>query len=355
MILLLTLACAPEPPEPLDPTVFERPGPYPVGVVEREVNDGGRGVRFPLLIWYPAADAYDADFPAAELYSDPTERERVAAAMLAAPEGCPGDRSVAVLNAPAAAGPFPFALASPCTGCGRLGLLTVAEHLASHGWVVASPEPPDDGLIDTLDGTSAALTDELAEARGLDLAAARDLLIAEPPAPLRPGVYAALGHSLGAVAAGHLTANDPGVRAAVFFAAPPENPLLPVVDMADITQPTLFFIAEEDNSITELGNELMRTQHAEAVPPSWRVEVADAGHWSLSDVNGLDPRFMPGCGDDERQTNGEPFTYMDPALGRQTAAATALAMLHATVLEDPRGAEYLALGRPTELVTTEAR
>ena len=353
MILLLTLACAPEAPEALDPTVFERPGPYPVGVVEREVTD--RDVPFPLLIWYPAADPYDADFPVADLYSDPTESAQVLAAFNAAPSGCAGDRSVAVHNAPAAEGPFPFAVASPCTGCGRLGLLAVAEHLASHGWVVASPEPPDDGLIDTLNGTSAALTDELAEARGLDLAAARDLLIAESPAPLRPGVYAALGHSLGAVAAGHLTMSDPGVRAAVFFAAPPENPLLPVVDMALITQPSLFFVAVEDNSITELGNELMRDQFAAAVPPSWLVEVDDAGHWSPSNVNGVAEGFMPGCGDDERQTNGQPFTYMDPSLGRQTAAATALAFLQATVLEDPRGQEYLALGRPTELVTTEAR
>jgi hypothetical protein len=141
----------------------------------------------------------------------------------------------------------------------------------------------------------------------------------------------------------------------VFFAAPPENPLLPVVDMALITQPTLFFVAVEDNSITELGNELMRDQFAEAVSPSWLVEVDDAGHWSPSNVNGVNERFMPGCGDDERQTNGQPFTYMDPSLGRQTAAATALAMLRATVLDDPTGAEYLALGRPTELVTTEAR
>lgn len=355
MIFLLSLACAPEAPEPLDPTVFERPGPFPVGVVERVVDDTARGVSFPLLIWYPAADAYDADFPVADLYSDPAEAAKVQAAFSAAPEGCPGDRSVAVPNAPSAAGPFPFALASPCTGCGRLGLLDVAERLASHGWVVASPEPPDDGLIDTLDGTSADLTDELAESRGLDLAAARDLLIAESPAPLRPGVYAAMGHSLGAVAAGHLTANDPGVRAAVFFAAPPENPLLPVVDMALITQPSLFFVAVEDNSITELGNELMREQFAEATPPTWLVEVDDAGHWSPSNVNGVNERFMPGCGDDERQTNGQPFTYMDPALGRQTAAATALAFLQATVLDDARGQEYLALGRPTELVTTEAR
>ncbi len=355
MIFLLTLACAPETPEPLDPTVFERPGPFPVGVVEREVNDAARGVSFPALIWYPAADAYDVDRTVAELYSDPTESAQVSAAFNGAPEGCAGDRSVAVLNAPSADGPFPFAVASPCTGCGRLGLLTVAEHLASHGWVVASPEPPDDGLIDTLNGTSADLTDALAEARGLDLAAARDHLIAESPAPLRPGVYAAMGHSLGAVAAGHLTANDPGVRAAVFIAAPPENPLLPVVDMALITQPTLFYVAVEDNSITELGNELMRDQHAEAVSPSWLVEVDDAGHWSPSDVNGVNERFMPGCGDDERQTNGQPFTYMDPSLGRQTAAATALAFLQTTVLDDARGAEYLALGRPTELVTTEAR
>ena len=75
----------------------------------------------------------------------------------------------------------------------------------------------------------------------------------------------------------------------------------------------MFVVAKEDNSITEFGNKFIRDNFTDATVPAYRIEVPDAGHWSVSDLDGLVDIFKAGCGDAVRQTDGTDFTYLDPS------------------------------------------
>ena len=129
---------------------------------------------------------------------------------------------------------------------------------------------------------------------------------------------------------------DPRVGAGFALAAPMQNPLLPGVTITNIAKPLGFLVAVEDNSITELGNQLIRNNFDAAVGPAWKIEVADAGHWSVSDLVGLVDGFAPGCGAGTRQTDGQPFTYLDAATGRAITAAYATAFFKAYLVDDRR-------------------
>lgn len=74
---------------------------------------------------------------------------------------------------------------------------------------------------------------------------------------------------------------------------------------------------------------------------AWKIEVADAGHWSVSDLAGLTSMFAPGCGEGIRQTDGADFSYLDPAVGREVTAAYVTAFFRATLEDDAGARAYL--------------
>jgi hypothetical protein len=204
-----------------------------------------------------------------------------------------------------------------------------------------------DGLpldTSTLELREDDLTFAIARARG-EMATMLGLAI--DPGP--PGVF---GHSFGSVTAG-LYAQRNGAAAVFGLAAPMENPLLAGVTITMIDAPIGFLVAREDNSITELGNDLIRGNYSRAVGPAWKIEVADAGHWSVSDLVGVVDGFAPGCGAGMRQTDGTAFTYLDAATGRAIAASYVTAFFKATIGGDAGAEAYLATARPDGTVTVE--
>jgi predicted dienelactone hydrolase len=170
--------------------------------------------------------------------------------------------------------------------------------------------------------------------------------------PTRVGV---VGHSFGAVTAGKVAQDDPRIGAALALAAPMQNPLVPGVTLAELTEPLGFLVAVEDNSITEIGNNFMRDNFAMAPGPAWKAEVADAGHWSVSDLAGLTAGFAAGCGAGTRQTDNSAFTYLPTSTGRGLTAAYATAFFQAYLSDDADARGYLDAERPAGLVTTERR
>ena len=113
----------------------------------------------------------------------------------------------------------------------------------------------------------------------------------------------------------------------------------------------LYLLMEEDNSISAVGNTLMRN-NAMAMPGgSWLVELADAGHWSPSDLCGIVDDFMPCCGDDLRQTDGTEFTYLDADTGRSISAAYVTAFFAAQLGGDADALSYLEGAHPEDIVT----
>jgi hypothetical protein len=130
----------------------------------------------------------------------------------------------------------------------------------------------------------------------------------------------------------------------LIIAAPVESPVFPGVTVANIEEPLLFMVAEEDNSIGAIGNVVLRANYDAAAGPAWKIEIADAGHWSFSDIAGIVPAFNAGCGDGERQTApGEPFTYIDNVLGRDITATYGMLFFAAQLLGDEEAREALGV------------
>ena len=342
----------------------EQDGPYHVGVRATEVVHGaqlrvpgGPAPRStPVLLFYPAPAPAA---PEAGLTIDqlaPAEQRTTYRELLdAAPAGCPSDHLPASLDAAVLPGPFPLIMMSHCHECTAFSKATIAIRLASHGFVVASVEHTGNTLWDQLAGGGLPLDETTLAVREADIRAALDAVLAgETPVPataLDAAHIGVVGHSFGAVTAGKVAQDDDRVDAAFALAAPMQNPLLPGVTIASIARPLGFLLATEDNSITELGNQLIRDNYAAAVDAAYEIELQDAGHWSVSDLVGVVPGFMPGCGAGTRQTDGQPFTYPAPAPLRSLAGAYVTAFFRATLLGDAGARAYLTAPRTDGVAT----
>jgi dienelactone hydrolase len=340
---LLLAACG----SSTDPDLsVEQPGAHAVGTRRIDVSDASRS--YTLQAWYPTTSV-TAQVAIDSLEAEP--RRTRYTTLLAGVGTCPTRRLDVAVDGEPEAGAFPMIVGSHCHSCTRLSNATTAIRLASHGFVVVTIDHTADTLWDELDMMPASLDAAQLALRVADLKIAIDV---QSPALVsadraRLGVF---GHSFGAVTAGRLAQLDDRVQAAVALAAPMENPLIPGVSLAEISEPLMFLVAVEDNSITEFGNKFIRDNFAAAGSRAWKLEVADAGHWSVSDLDGLIPAFNKGCGPGVRQTDGEPFTYLDPDLGRSIAASNVTAFFRATLDGDDGAAAYLDRGFPDEFVSS---
>lgn len=346
----------------------ERAGEHPVGNATLTLNDAARTRTLRVEVWYPAAesarDAAAKGEPITSFVSAGAEREALTELLASAPDPGTNRRTHAARDAAPAEGSFPVVAFSHCFDCTRFSTFTIAERLASHGIAVIAPDHTGGTLFEKLDGTDAPLDTAFLEVRKDDLRftldRALDPAAMELPETLRgkldPSRVGVFGHSFGAVTAGLLLMGDTRPKAGLALAAPMENPLLQGVTVADIHVPLFLWLAEEDNSITEVGNSLIRSNFTSANTPTWKVEVADTGHWSVSDICGIVPDFDAGCATgDVRQTTGEAFTYHDIEASRAIAASYVTAFFLATLTDEADAKAYLSKGHPADLVTVETK
>jgi dienelactone hydrolase len=324
-VLLILAACSsPVPPN----RSVETPGEYTVGTTRIEASDAT--TSYVMQAWYPT-DSAAIDTPIEQLESEP-RRSQYRDLLAAAPD-CPTRTLPVALDAAPLAGPFPLVLLSHCHRCTRLSNASTAIRLASHGFVAVSIDHTGDNLWDQTGGLDAAGLQ-----RRLD-----DMTFALDHAPAGADVsrVGVLGHSFGGVTAGRIAQVDSRIVSAASLAAPMENPLIPGVTLAEINKPLWFLVAKEDNSITEFGNKFIRDNFKAATAEAWKIEVTDAGHWSVSDLAGLTMMFAPGCGAGIRQTDDTAFTYLDPAVGRNLTASYVTAFFRATLNDDDGARAYL--------------
>ena len=164
------------------------------------------------------------------------------------------------------------------------------------------------------------------------------------------------GHSFGAVTAGKILQDDPRFKAGMIIAAPFESPVFPGVSVANVEEPLLFMVAEEDNSIGRIGNIVLRANYDAAVGPAWKIEIADAGHWSFSDIAGIVSAFDAGCGEGERQTvPGETLTYIDNVFARDITATSGMLFFAAHLLGDQEAADALSVSTYPEIVDVQVK
>jgi predicted dienelactone hydrolase len=253
--------------------------------------------------------------------------------------------------------PFPLIAFSHCMDCVRFSMFTVAEQLASRGFVVAAP----DHLGGTIYDGTGVLTSDFLRTRANDIRGVVDALL-DPTAVAVPVAVrgkldaarvGAFGHSYGSITTGLVLQSDARIKAGIMIAAPPESALLSGVTLANIRQPGLFFEALEDNSITVLGNAYIESNYADYPAPARLIQVADAGHWSFTDIAGLGS-FDPGCGNGQRMANPlATFRYLDNDVARTLTKSYVTAFFVRHLLDDLTADAVLNVASPPAIVTVK--
>ncbi len=342
---------------------YDVAGPFAVGSIHTTIHsrDGGRAL--PVELWYPAVGSARAEaatgFPVEE-FEDGARRTQLLAWVAQAPEPCTPRQAHSARGAAVAAGAaWPVLLMSHCTEGFRFSLHSLAERLASQGFVVAAPDHVDNTRFDA----KAPLSNAFLTMRADDLSSVLDALLdassAEVPQALRgkldPSRVGVVGHSFGAVTAGKVVELDSRVRGGFLIAAPADSPFLNSGGLAQIKRPLSYLLAVEDNSISYVGNGFIRDNFAKGPRPSWLLEVSEAGHWTFSDIAGLGGAYLPGCGSGVRDPDGGTFTYLDNALGRRIAMRAVTAWAAQLLRDDAEAAVALGASVPSGTVVVKHR
>ncbi len=304
LLLLLSIACGAPPkgvdPDPLpfapagpdaapDPAVF---GPFPVGVRTLEILDTGRrsadGTPRKLVteVWYPATQATRGQPGATYNIRDVFTAEQQA--MLAnAP--VPVLQTTAVRDAPPATthGPFPLVIFSHGQAAIRWQSTYLTVFLASHGYIVASPDHEGGTLYDVVRGQLTAVTVGV-ETRPQDVIYIANRLSRLPEGdPLKTLVdlthFGVAGHSFGAFTALRVAAMDPRIKAIV-----PQAPVTTDLAWIGLAKPVVLRIpvqiqgAHADRTLPWDDN--VAPAWAAQLPPRQLLEVVHGGHFTFSDL-----------------------------------------------------------------------
>lgn len=308
--LVAALACSPEPGQTLEPLPFEPAGPnaapdpstfgpYAVGVrtmtfldFERATpgKDGPR--KLVVEVWYPAANrARDAEKQDYVLYDRLPESLRPGLT----PEDLGTLETQAVRDAPVYEGVrFPVVVFSHGKGGLREQSTFYTVPLASHGYVVVSPDHEGDTIIELLEagevdvtstfdsfilrpGDVSFLLDELEDLDGDPLTPLMDLE--------RVGVT---GHSFGALTSFRAAGSD--LRVDAIVAHTPVGITLVEAELeASVDQfgiPYLIAAAGLDRTLEKEIHADSLWEHM--VPPRFYLSLATGGHFTYSDLCVLD-------------------------------------------------------------------
>lgn len=321
-----------------------KPGPYAVGVTTMMLVDHSRtgvategGPRSLMTeIWYPATDD-SRGLPPNRLIDFHANGNPTAAAMMklafnadlmASNETF---QNFAVRDARVREGVFPLLLFSHGNGGMRSQSVFWCEHLASHGYIVMSPDHTGNCLITFIDGEPVVFNDSddgraiAAENRPKDLS-----FLIDSMDRMNKGNdsrffgkvdlehIGVAGHSFGGFATTAVADQDPRVKA-----------IAPMAGVARTRSqydcPVMVVMATEDDTIGLEGNERVREYYTESTGPRYLVEFKNGGHYTFTEMFQFNPAFGDGIGTGERITNGEPITYvpMDVAFGLTNAYTTA--------------------------------
>ena len=267
-------------------------GPFPVGVTtlwltdtERTLEDGSPR-EVPVEVWYPAASAEGSVREYAVADFVPQERLELDGID---PDGLPwiASNSLDAPEADTAHGPYPLVVFSHGNGGMRLQSLFFTEYLASHGYVVASPDHIGNTLADMLlpgeTGFSSTADSFLYRPDDIQMVVER-LRGSDDIAPVSEGSWGMSGHSLGAWTALRASGEMEGVAVTVAQAPPditlalagtgtdPDDLDMPVMLQAGTADKILNY---EENAVVSF--DLMRE-------PGMMATYYDAGHFTFSDL-----------------------------------------------------------------------
>lgn len=340
-------------------------GAAPVGNATFVIVAGARSL--PVEVWYPADAAAQAmaevGHPIEEFVAPGPDREMMEGLLANLSQlgeiGVRRQTRSARDAASSGAASYPLIVFSHCHNCVRFSMFSLAEHLASRGFVVVAPDHVDN----TLFAPRPDFDEPFLEIRLADQIAVLDAVLdadhqAVPEAirgKIDPSRVGAMGHSFGAATVGRLAQDDDRIVAVLPIAAPVESPFFPKTQVTQIAEPTLYVLAVEDNSITQLGNNLIGMNFEGGNTPSYLVRIGDTGHWGPTDICGLVTAFDAGCGPGTRMTDGTDFEYLEPAVTRAIVAGYAAAFFDLHLLGNEAALAYLQTAEPAGVVEVEAR
>ena len=321
---------APPPILEFDPSA---PGPFPVGNITREFRDRERWDpatrserRLLVEIWYPSTPP-GPEAPVQLVRDFLNGWDEFVIGLLSyfiEPEDVLNfDRPIVSRRGVAperGSAPYPIVFFSHGNGGIRFQNWTMAEYLASHGYVVVSPDHTGNAAFVTFDDKVVVINPLLmplsAFDRWKDMAFLLDRmeeLAEEDPEgwltglvdPTRTGI---VGHSFGGQTVGEVLRRDSRFTAGFNIA----GPVLPW-SSPDYNAAVFHMYGDEDRTMHDTVF-LMDWSYETAPPPKYRIDAFDAGHYTFTDSCILAPSLMgegDGCGMGERFDGGEPFEYLD--------------------------------------------
>lgn len=310
------------------------PSGYAVGTMRVEI-EVAEGRTIPVQFWYPAVDSAHSEAaagrPVLDFEPNDPQRKLWERAMRRA-GSLYSQRTMHAADAPEVVArdePFPVVLVSHCNDCVRFAYFELAERLATRGFVVVAPDHVNNTMYDYWNGVSVGVEiDHFLETRRLDVFALTDMLL-DPnataiPAGLRgridPERIGMAGHSFGALTTSYASTRDPRIRALAFLtmvASVGDN--LPVLGLelaekvpaVKLSKPAFFLIAAEDEIDLFGLHDIIRQNYADYLAPASLATIADTGHYSVTNICGIDPVFVNGCGQGLRPRTLEPFDFLD--------------------------------------------
>ena len=320
-LLLPTLGAA---DEAQDPTKL---GPYPVGVTTMLLVDHSRtdasteGPRSLVTdIWYPATDD-SRDLPKNK-FSDffLKGRNPKLNAMLGLAfkidlkQIDETFRNLAVRDARVRDGVYPLIVFSHGNGGIRSQNAFWCDHLASHGYIVMSPDHTGNSAVTAIGNEVIPYDNEGRSASAVDRP--RDLMfLIDTMTRMNNGGdsrfigkvdlehIGASGHSFGGYAAAAVADMDPRIDAIAPMAAVGR-------ERENYTCPAMVLLATEDATIGLAGNARIRQYYEESKGPRYLVEMVNGGHYSFTEMYQVNPDFGDGVGKGKRITNGEEIEYI---------------------------------------------
>jgi predicted dienelactone hydrolase len=353
-------------------------GTHAVGVTTMTVQDPSRDRQLPVEVWYPATPASTSDDESV-IYSVRAAGGTVA--RLGSPLGARRD-----VDARKVGGPYPVILLSHGAGSTRLGNVTLAEILASHGYIVAAPDHVGHTIDDQMLGISNAERAQAMLDRPLDLSRVLDALArrSRDPSFVLAGLVdmdrvAVAGHSFGSAAALAMVGarfdaprqekecekddedrrcamvpvlgpepyryRDPRIDAAILI-SPAGFDLYRADGIGWVDAPTLVVGAMRDE--TNKYAEYAKPTYDALKAPHYLLSLRDAGHLTATDVCGIGDsigflskafggkRAVDGCG-------GEEEGFISSRVANDLAARAALSFLDVHLNHDPAAEKELQL------------
>ncbi len=319
---------------PPDPS---KEGPYPVGVTTTVIVDSTRTDRFTekprtlvTEIWYPATD--EARNMPKNRFHDffPGGITPEVAAVIQASYHLSADEldkifwNNSVRDAPVRAGRFPLVIFGHGNGGSRQQNTFWCDYLASHGYIVVSPDHTGNSRHAIIDGQLIRYQSKerahSTEDRPKDMSKLLDEMIlwdkgksddkqAKRFAGHIDTAHSAVsGMSLGSYCAVQAADADTRFAAMVGMAAAPSK-------HTNLTIPSLYFLGRKDGTIGQIGNMMIKNVYEAHSGPSMLLELINGGHYSFTDMFKLSHSFGDGI--------GEAFTPMETTYAIVNSYSTA--------------------------------